>query len=871
MAVQRRSERGGRSARREADSPHDLVTLRYRKAKPVEAAAPKASGRRSEPDAGATGSDLPAGEGRVSLHVDLPTAIEWDYLLRHRKRWIDQPELAEQQAERARALLRERLRASPKAQTPLSTEEFAAVLDDLARSPLVEVSGDVDPAKGLAPEIAHWALMPWEHLLASATSARRAALGGPPVTVVRRIANADPKPPRSEPVDSVLFVSPAPGAITTQGFILSFEAEEKLVHASLNPRKEFVVLDDPTIDDLAKAAQRHKPDVVHLTGVDVHQGRRWLERPGAYLRDRDGILLADDGGQPTEVDAAGIVEAFQRSGQVPRIVSFNIYNSAASMAPAMVAAGALGAIGFQDEIDDRLAELFFGDFYLAWQQKGVSLSESFAYARHQMARRWELLRGAGVVLWTRVPCDVAGIEQRARTVESLVSGRLDDSTRLLLAQRSVWQREAAAKGEAVARRDAEQAMRNAERRTGKAVGTPAQTKNAASTGAAPDAWARPTFRIAPLRRLNYSMLHNGRSIFEDFSVGRVPDGPGRVDLEIVLNTGAEYFPFRLSLGLVESVHDLRDIVKLPLISSFWRTMRESTWTTLLVKATTPRRNRPGETELLLQETYSVNLLPLDEWRDTDEDRMWLPSFVLPRDEVVPRIIDAAQKYLTALTDDRDIGFGGYQNVDEEAEDPLEGVDLQARAIWAALAHDFGLKYVNPPPSFTESSQRLRRPSDILCGTRGTCIDLALLYAACLEYVEIHPVLFLIEGHAFPGYWRDEDAHWNMASISFEGKDAPARAAAAQRTSRCQPCPWGFGQTFYTEVRRHIDQDAIVPIETTMLTSGGSFYSAIDEGLANLRNRGEFNGMLDVWMARRAGVTPLPIPSAADTPSRGDRP
>ncbi|MCG8125130.1 MAG: hypothetical protein N0E55_14410, partial [Candidatus Thiodiazotropha taylori] len=28
-----------------------------------------------------------------------------------------------------------------------------------------------------------------------------------------------------------------------------------------------------------------------------------------------------------------------------------------------------------------------------------------------------------------------------------------------------------------------------------------------------------------------------------------------------------------------------------------------------------------------------------------------------------------------------------------------------------------------------------------------------MLAACLEYIEIHPVLFLIEGHAFPGYWR----------------------------------------------------------------------------------------------------------------------
>jgi hypothetical protein len=843
----------------------EVVTLRYR--------TPKSSGgrgaRRREAEAGAAPESEDARAGEVRIRIDLNAAIEWDYLVRNRRRWIDQEDLREAQAERGRTFLRGRALSSGGKGKKLTDAEFDALLADLARSPIIEVSGDVDLAAGRTPEIAAWALVPWEYLLASATGDLRASLGGPALTVIRRIANADAKPPRSEPVDTVLFVAPAPGALSTQGWIISFEAEEKLVHGSLNPRKRFMVLDDPTTADLRSAAADVRPDVVHFTGMDVHQMRRSLRRPGAGVRDRDGAVLADEGAQPTGVDARTLVEALGSDGRMPRIVSFNIYNSAAALAPAMVAAGALGAVGFQDEIDDRLAELFFGDFYLAWQQKGVTLAESFAYARSQMSRRWELMRGAGVTLWTRVPCDVAGVEGRARDVESLVAGRERDSTRLLLAERSIWQREAAAKGEELARRDLERAARNATRRTGRGAATTVSARSPADPTAI-ESRPRPTFRLEPLKRLNYSMLHNGRSIFDAFSIGRVPEGPPRVDVEVVLNTGAEYFPFRLSLDLVDSVHDLRDIVKLPLISSFWRTMQESTWTTLLVKATAPGPKEGAPPELLFQQTYSVNLLPLDEWRDSDEDRIWLPSFVLPRDEVVPKIIDSAQKYLLALTDDRDAGFGGYQNIDEQAEDPLEGVDLQARAIWAALAHDYGLKYINPPPSFTESSQRLRRPRDILCGARGTCIDLALLYAACLEYIEIHPVLFLIDGHAFPGYWRDESAHEEFSAIGFERPDSPARAAATLRSSRCQPCPWGFGQAFYAEVRRHLDQDSIVPIETTMLTSSGSFYTAIDEGLANLRNRGEFNGMLDVWLARKAGVTPLPIPGADQPSSTEDR-
>ena len=86
----------------------------------------------------------------------------------------------------------------------------------------------------------------------------------------------------------------------------------------------------------------------------------------------------------------------------------------------------------------------------------------------------------------------------------------------------------------------------------------------------------------------------------------------------------------------------------------------------------------------------------------------------------------------------------------------ESVDLQVRAIWSALMLDFPLAYINPPPTFTDKSQRIRTPSDTIAGRRGTCIDLAVLLAACLEYVDIHPVIVLLLGHAFPAYWRHSD-------------------------------------------------------------------------------------------------------------------
>ena len=131
---------------------------------------------------------------------------------------------------------------------------------------------------------------------------------------------------------------------------------------------------------------------------------------------------------------------------------------------------------------------------------------------------------------------------------------------------------------------------------------------------------------------------------------------------------------------------------------------------------------------------------------------------------------AADRYLRALCDDSAAGFDGYQQAAE-----LPGiVDLQARAIWLPF-YDFHLRYINPPPTYTKIetgiAQRLRTPSQVLEEGRATCIDLALLFTSCLEYVGIYPVIFLISGHAFPGWWRNEGSYQAFAGFSYVDVDA----------------------------------------------------------------------------------------------------
>jgi hypothetical protein len=284
----------------------------------------------------------------------------------------------------------------------------------------------------------------------------------------------------------------------------------------------------------------------------------------------------------------------------------------------------------------------------------------------------------------------------------------------------------------------------------------------------------------------------------------------------------------------------------------------------------------AEKEVVYQQTTRVTLLPVDEWSDDDQKpserdpadkrSVWLPSFVLPRDPSVARIIDSAQRYLMALQDDPGAGFDGYQQVDEDKPATLSAVDQQARAIWCALSYECDLSYINPPPSYSLRTQRLRTPSDVLGGKRGTCIDLALLLAACLEYIDVYPTVILLKGHAFPAYWRSETAHRKFVLTGADGSTTTVAPASVPTVEATEAGPagsrygWVFDKRRLSELMQCIQHGDLVPLETVWLTNHSGFEAAQDAGLQNLRNPREFDSMLDVIQARRnlPPVTPLPI-------------
>jgi len=358
--------------------------------------------------------------------------------------------------------------------------------------------------------------------------------------------------------------------------------------------------------------------------------------------------------------------------------------------------------------------------------------------------------------------------------------------------------------------------------------------------------------------LNYSLLHNNRSPFKNFLVDK--QFPGKLPplrIEVALEVGSEICRCRFSEPLPEDEQPLKlaERIRLPLVAGLLRQCSESLRTNLYTRV------ECGD-HVLCERSDRITVLPADEWRDDGEDHRWLPSFVLPRDPKVLRIVTAAKRYLQTLLDDCSAGFDGYQRLSHDDSNSADVVDPQVQAIWAALQHEMPLTYINPPPSYTSQSQRLRTPGQVFDGNAATCIDLSLLFASCLEFVGIYPSIFLITGHAFPGYWRSDKVWWQMRQFKFkdissEGSQLVSTPVAPMVT-RGQGEGWMFtGVDNLAELLRYVQAGSLVPFESTYVTAKRGFYEALELGSSRLHPE-SFDAMIDVQSARGEDVTPLPI-------------
>ena len=760
---------------------------------------------------------------------------EWSYLLRSRARWVDHGEVRKSLRERALADL-EQLGFTRAFVRRLATVHHIEVELHPPKDKDASTNQDYEAAAGF----------PWEYLLSSAT---RAAGRFQRLLITRLIRNKReaviPPPP-----GRVLFVESAPGRLYDQ---YDFESERKRIAAAVRARAEvlpngrrvvpehFSAPREPVADDakpreirfaltetertLRQTVQSEPWEAIHVTGIDTHQAASvipgfydalqekplvWKRIADAEGRVRDGMILRESNVSELAVPYDELATVLVNKRRPPNLVTLNLYHSGARIARELVAQGARAAIGFLDEIDDELAELFFQAFYWAWCRPGgdCSIPEAFMEAWGHMQGLGDKLHGTAIAMWMG----------RSVFDEHALGAPPDPAA------------EPAEDGRLA--RIAQQALAPVSELLSVEIDVPGE--------------------------INYSLLHNQRPLLAKLTLTKLVRDPLEdITVTVELNLGAENYPFRCTLlELKEPQLAMATMVQIPLTASLPRSLRERVHSTVYIKVACGGRTAK-------ESTRRVTLIPVDEWVDDTDNNPWLPSFVLPRDPAILKIITSSRRYLVGIRDDPAAGFDGYQSVDPDADDPSEGVDAQVRAIWTALVNEYRIQYINPPPSYSDRSQRLRTPSDILASNTGTCIDLTLLLASCLEYIDIYPVLVLLTGHAFVGYWRSEEQHEAFlemrklpATVPAPG-DPAARAAAVPFVDQYG---WRLTRLQYEEIMTHIASGDLVMLEATYLTSASSFAEAVEEGRANMRSKRQFDSLLDIRSARSAAppVTPLPI-------------
>ncbi|MES2829759.1 MAG: DUF3320 domain-containing protein [Bacteroidota bacterium] len=221
------------------------------------------------------------------------------------------------------------------------------------------------------------------------------------------------------------------------------------------------------------------------------------------------------------------------------------------------------------------------------------------------------------------------------------------------------------------------------------------------------------------------------------------------------------------------------------------------------------------------EHYPIEILAYDQWNGINLLPEMLAAFITPNHPDIFKIIRNAAGILERWT--------GSPSFDEYQSRNPDRVMKQMAAIFEAIA-EMQLIYCSVPASFEETGQRIRLADTIFTNKLANCLDLSLLYAACLEAVGIRPLIIITKGHAFCGAWLIDETFADAVNDD-----------ASLITKR---------------IAEGISEIAIV--ESTCMNAGmkHSFDTAVEQAMQKINE--DFILFLDVKRARYGSVRPLPL-------------
>ena len=132
------------------------------------------------------------------------------------------------------------------------------------------------------------------------------------------------------------------------------------------------------------------------------------------------------------------------------------------------------------------------------------------------------------------------------------------------------------------------------------------------------------------------------------------------------------------------------------------------------------------------------------------------------------------------------------------------------------------------------------------------------------------MIFLLDGHALGGYWRDPEAHKNFCRGLYpDDPISTSQPTAVAAPAKGTPHPWCFNKDDYPRVRTWFDVGALVAVEATALTDPkGGFRNSVAKG--GTRSASSANSVHDGCAAASAAAQRRRFPSSAETDDERQR-
>ena len=305
---------------------------------------------------------------------------------------------------------------------------------------------------------------------------------------------------------------------------------------------------------------------------------------------------------------------------------------------------------------------------------------------------------------------------------------------------------------------------------------------------------RPTLECGPLHleidatpAVNFALVHCGFPIVEHITARATTPTPAQSTLSLHLPPYAQVRELTLPALPADGVASFK---RPPVVLNYAALQAQTERARCSIQVRVDGQLAHGD-------SLECWVLAHNEWSATEAHRISLAAFVLPNHPLIGQLAS---------------------DLDPSGANPS---DLLA-ALHQQLSGQWRITYRLEPPHWSSTSQKIRLPHQVLVDPverigAGTCLDLALLYAACLEHVGLQPLLAIIDmgewWHALVGAWREPGTYLGLEPIVVVRQrllgeadwidptactttpelrqDAPGARAQAARILEAQPLQFGL--------------------------------------------------------------------------------